>query len=363
VAHDDRTERATPHRKKKAREEGQVARSRDLASALSLLAGIVFLGWLVAAYPAQWQGYLAQMLDSASQPALSDYRHLYSSAALLILRWCAPLMLSVWIVALGTTLAQGGITVSAKAFTPNWSRLNPATNFKNVFSVAGLSRLLKSLLPFGVILYLVFALFVREWGEMVHAAELGPRPVLALTFGLTFEVAWKAALALLLWSGFDYFLQRANFERSLRMTKEEVRQELKDSEGHPQIRIRIRKRRREMRRRWKLKDVRRATVVLTNPEHFAVALEYRPQAMPAPVVIAKGRNLLAQQIKQFALWHEIPLIEDRPLAQALYKSVEVGESIPASLYAAVAEILAFIHRAQSKMEASRGAASKVPPGR
>jgi flagellar biosynthetic protein FlhB len=133
------------------------------------------------------------------------------------------------------------------------------------------------------------------------------------------------------------------------MTREEVREDFKETEGHPAIRARIRRLQREMRRRRMLRDVARATVVVTNPNEFAVALEYKPESMGAPVVVAKGRNLLAQRIKREARWHGIPLVENPPLAQALYRAAEVGQAIPAKLYAAVAEILAFIYRTQGLM--------------
>jgi flagellar biosynthesis protein FlhB len=366
VPEENRTEKATPRRRLKAREKGQIARSRDFSASLSLIAAVFTLSWLAASFPDQWRTFFFHSLQTAVQSDMSIPNQLFRAVGLVVLRSAAPVMLAAWVVAVGAAGGQGGFVFSAEAFAPNWERLNPANNIKNVFSVAGMSRMLKTLLPFGVILYLVFALFVRSWGEIVHATELGVRPVLALTFSLAFAVAWKATFVMLLWSGFDYFLQRTNFERSLRMTKEEVKQEMKDTDGSPQVRGRIRKLRREMRRRWKLKDIRRASVVVTNPDHFAIALEYKPERMRAPVVIAKGRDLLARRIKHFALWHDIPIVENRPLAQTLYKTLDVGESIPASLYTAVAEILAFIYRAQARAasrEASSGQSVDVLGGR
>jgi flagellar biosynthetic protein FlhB len=360
---DNRTEKATPRRRLKAREQGQIARSRDLTSALTLIAVIFSLGWVATSFAGQWKAFLHDSLETAVQSDLSNTNQLFASTTLAVLRWTAPAMLVAWVVSIGATLAQGGLVFSAEAFAPNWSRLNPATNLKNIFSPAGASRMLKTLLPFGVILYLLVGLFVRSWPELTQTSTRGARPTLALAFTLIFEVAWKSSLVMLAWSGFDYLLQRLSFERSLRMTKEEVHREAKDTDGNPQVRNRIRKLRRDLRRRWKLKDVKRATVVITNPEHFAVALEYKPDNMKAPVVIAKGRDLVAQRIKHFALWHDVPLVENRPLAQALYKTVEVGESIPANLYTAVAEILAFIYRAQVRAAGAVKTPSATGKGR
>jgi len=357
---DNRTEKATPRRKQKAREQGQIARSRDLTMSLSLISVIFTLTWLATDMPGQWLSFFHDSLDYAVQSDLSTPDHLFTSLVMVALRWAAPLMLVAWVASIGSMVAQGGFIFSSQAFSPNWSRLNPANNLRNVFSVAGAGRILKSLLPFGAILYLIVGIFTRSWPEFGQISTRGARAVLALAFGLIFEVAWKSALVLLGWSGVDYFIQRTSFERSLRMTKEEVKQESKDTDGNPQIRSRIRKLRREVRKRWKLKDINRATVVVTNPEHFAVALEYKPEQMKAPVVIAKGRNLVAQRIKHFALWNDVPLVENRPLAQALYKTVEVGEGIPANLYTAVAEILAFIYRAQARANQPAGAPAALP---
>jgi flagellar biosynthesis protein FlhB len=352
VPSEDRSERATPRRKQKAREKGQIARSRDLSAAFSLAAVVFLFSFFAASYPSEWRSFLSISLDAATKSDFSNPNQLFFAAEVIVMRWVAPLMAVGWVFAIAATIAQGGVVFSAEAFSPNWAHLNPANNLKNIFSVAGLSRFLKTLFPFAVILYLVFGMFEHHWGKISNASALSVHATLDLSAKLIFEVAWKASLVMVLWSGIDYLLQRLNFERSLRMSKEEVKDEMKDTEGNPQVRSRIRRLRRDMRRRWKLKDVKRAAVVVTNPEHFAVALEYQPATMRAPIMIAKGRNLLAQKIKQFAQWHEIPIVENRPLAQALYKAVDVGESIPANLYAAVAEVLAFIFRAQARASAA-----------
>jgi flagellar biosynthetic protein FlhB len=168
-------------------------------------------------------------------------------------------------------------------------------------------------------------------------------------------------LVLLAWSAVDYFLVKRQIDNSLKMTKQEVSQEMKDAEGNPAVRGEIRKRRRALRKKWSMNDVKRATAVLVNPQHFAVALEYRPQSMPAPVVIAKGLNKIALRIKETARWNNIPIVENPPLAQALYRATEVGEAIPAKLYTAVAEILAFLFRTQAALRkqvlAARAAAN------
>jgi len=233
---------------------------------------------------------------------------------------------------------------------PDWSRLNPARSVQQLFSLAGFSRVVRSLLPSGVILYLALRIIIDDAPTVLHAARLPSRAALALLGRSLFALAWQSGFVLLAWSAADYAMQRYTYEKSLRMTKQEVKQEGKDNEGNPQVKGRMRRLRRELLRRSMNKDVQRATAVITNPTHFAVALEYRPASMPAPVVVAKGRNLIALRIKELARWHEVPIVENPPLAQALYKAADIGQMIPPKLYAAVAEILAFLYRTQMRLQ-------------
>jgi flagellar biosynthetic protein FlhB len=258
---------------------------------------------------------------------------------------------------------------SPQALELSGSRLNVANNLGRIFSPAGLSPLLKSLFPLGVLIYLAISILSRDWFLVMHSLQMNLPLQMHWLANLAYEFSWKAGCVLLIWSGADYGLQKYSYEQSLRMSKQEVRDEHKDLEGNPQTRGRIRRRRREMRRRQMLQQVSRATVVITNPDEYAVALEYKPETMTAPLVVAKGRGLLAQKIKREAQWYEIPIVENVPLARALYRSVEIGGSIPSKLYTAVAEVLAFIYRAQAqararaeKAQKEKNAAARVPLG-
>ncbi len=357
----DKTEKATPRRREKAKEKGQVLRSRELTSSLSLLATIIFMGWQPLGFLTPWRSLFVSALDAASRSDSGSASLLLSSTVLVVARWALPIVAIAWSASLALSFAQGGIVFAPAALAPNFKRLNPISNLGNVFSISGFSRLLKSLVPFGVVLYYSGGILIREWSHVVHASSLSVRPYMAFAFGRLFEIAWKSCFIMLLWSGIDYALQRWQHEKSMKMSKQEVRQESKDSEGNPEIRVRIRRLRRELRRRWMIQDVKNATVVITNPNHYAVALQYEPQSMKAPLVIAKGQNLIAQKIKQFARWNEIPIVENKPLAQALYKAVEVGQSIPGNLYTGVAEILAFVYRAQARIQARPVTAPGMPP--
>jgi flagellar biosynthetic protein FlhB len=346
---DNRSEKATARRKQKAREKGQVVRSRDLASAVTLLAAVTMISWQSHGWIDAWRGLLERMLSAGRTGEIGlgtpvIYWTLLSAAEAL-----APVLTLALAVAVATHSMQGGFVFVTESLQPNFDRFNPASNIKQIFSAAGLSRLLRSLIPFTVMAFLAANIFQRDFSRIAHAAHFDSRGLLGELGSMILELAWKFGLVLLAWSGLDYFLQRRNYEQSLRMTKQEVKQESKDTDGNPQIRGRMRRLRRALMRKILAKDVQRATAVITNPTHYAVALEYRPETMSAPVVVAKGRNLLAERIKQLARWHEIPIIENRVLAQTLYKTTDVGQSIPPQLYAAVAEILAFLYRTQARL--------------
>jgi len=353
---DNRTEQATPRRRTKAREKGQVLRARDLTAALTLLAVVLLLAWHPEFWVVRWKHYFAGVLDQSISADWTDTPPAIGWTSLFLAQWVGPVFALAFFVTVGATLAQGGLVFAAEALAPDFSRLSPARNLQQLFSLAGLSRVLRSLLPSGVILYLVGRLIVQDAPLILHSARLHSRVALALMSQLFFNLAWQSSFVLFAWSGIDFLLQRQTFEKSLRMTKQEVRQEAKDTEGNPLIKGRIRRLRRELHRRSLQKEVQRATAVVTNPTHYAVALEYRPATMAAPVIVAKGRNLIALKIKELARWYEVPIVENPPLAQALYKAADVGQMIPRNLYAAVAEILAFIYRAQMRMRGRTAAA-------
>ena len=347
---DNRTEQATARRRHTAREKGQVLRSRDLVSALTVLGVVILLGWHSEVWIGRWQSYFFRALDASVRSDWTGYAPVIQWSGLAVAQWVWPILAAALFIATGATLSQGGLVIATDALTPDWQRMNPARNLQGLFSLAGFSRILRSLLPSGIIFYLALHMILNHAPMILHAARLSSRAALALIGGLSFSLAWQSSLVLLAWSGIDYMLQRQTYEKSLRMTKKEVKQEAKDTDGNPHTRGRFRRLRRELLRKSLKRDVKRATAVITNPTHYAVAIEYRPSTMVAPVVVAKGSNLIAQKIKELARWHDVPIVENPPLAQALYKAAEVGQMIPSRLYVAVAEILAFLYRAQMRMK-------------
>jgi flagellar biosynthesis protein FlhB len=353
MASSDKTEQATPRRKQKAREKGQVARSRELMSSLAAGSMVLLLAAQIDNFVAQWRGLLRHVLDAAATSDLTNATPMLLWTGSTVVRSLTLVIGLSWMVAMVGAVAQGGFVFAPEALQPNFSRLSPATRLEQLFSLPSLGRLLKSLLPGTAIAYLGFSVLAREWGNLMHLSGRGISGVSAFGLACVFEIAWKSALALLLWSAADYFIERHKLQSDLRMSRQDLKDEYKETEGHPTVKARFRRLRRQVLRRRMLEAVQRASVVITNPNEFAVALEYGPE-LPAPTVVAKGRNLLARQIKEAARWHGIPLVENPPLAHALYRAVEVGQSIPPKLYAVVAAVLAAIYRAQERARQAAG---------
>jgi flagellar biosynthetic protein FlhB len=331
-----------------------------LPAALALMTLVLSLWWYPQNWKGDWRELLARALNSATRGDLAAGTPLLNWVAWSVCLWSAPALLMAWVVAVAGSVALGGVVVAPTALAPKPQRMSLAQNLQRLFSVSALQGLLKSLVPAALVLYLAASLMVRDWTQLLQMSRVGVRPSLGWMLARLSEMSWKGGLIFVLWAGFDVLLARLNYERRLRMTREEVREDFKETEGHPAIRARIRRLQREMRRRRMLRDLARATVVVTNPNEYAVALEYKPESMAAPAVVAKGRNLLAQQIKRAARWLGIPLVENPPLAQALYRATEVGQAIPAKLYTAVAEILAFIYRAQGLVNPAPARAGNRP---
>jgi flagellar biosynthetic protein FlhB len=353
MADQNRTEKATPRRRQKAREQGQIARSRDLVAGLGTMAGIMLLAWQLPAFARDWRGLFRRELNAAGL----QHNQLLPAWPndLVIFRGVALAAGLSWLAATVGGIAQGGLVFAPSALSPSLNRLNPASRLEQLFSLSAVSRLLKSLLPTLAIAWLAVGLLARDWTAFPALVHGSGARVLAFTTSEMFELAWKAALMLLVWAAADYFLERWRHENELKMSRQDLRDEFKETEGNPAVKMRIRRLQRQARRRRMLKDVERAAVVITNPTEYAIALEFNLE-MEAPVVVAKGRNLLAAQIREVALWHGIPLVENPPLAHALYRAVEIGQTIPPKLYAVVAEILAAIWRAQQRA-AQPGAAA------
>jgi flagellar biosynthetic protein FlhB len=348
MADSSKTEEATPKRRIKAREQGQVARSRELPGVFALAAIVGVFALMAPSAVTHWSVLYRNTINAAASGDIESNGPALFWCSVEVMRWITPMLMAGMAVSVLTGLAQGGFNFAPEALALKFDRFNPASKLGQIFSPVGLSNLLKSLLPFTAILWITINAMRTHWESMVLASSLGLRPFSNLVGSMLLELTWKSVLILACWSAIDYLLTLKKMESDMKMTKQEVRQEYKETEGNPLIKSRIRQLQRAMRRKQSLKAAATATVIVTNPTHYAVALRYEME-MPAPMVVAKGRNLLAERIKQLARDNGIMLVENKPLAQALYKSVEVGDSIPSKLYQAVAEILALVFRAQAEV--------------
>jgi flagellar biosynthetic protein FlhB len=359
MADSSKTEQATPRQRLKARERGQVTRSRELTGALSMFAVAGVVALMARQGAGQWTDFFRNTLASSQSDSIETNGPLLFWTTVEGLRWVVPIQLAALAVALGVGFAQGGFVFAPEALMLKFERLSPVNRLQQLFSPTGLSTILKSMLPFAAIIWVGYACLHGHWGQILASSYAEPRQFVSLVGGMLVEVLWKSGLILLVWAGADYLLLWLKSEGDLKMSRQDIRDELKSTEGNPASKARIRKLQRQARRKLMIKATQTATVVVTNPTHYAVALKFEI-SMPAPIVVAKGLDLLAAKIKEIARDRDIPIMENRPLAQALYKAVDVGDEIPGALYHAVAEILVLVFRAQDEVkrrEAQRRAAT------
>ncbi|HUJ19177.1 MAG TPA: EscU/YscU/HrcU family type III secretion system export apparatus switch protein [Nitrospirota bacterium] len=335
---EDRTEQATPRRRQKAREEGRIARSRELVGMASL-GGILSVFYLAGtSFMRNLAGLTGRLLGLRyGRDSLAVIR----SASLEMMWILAPFFAAAVAAALLSSLAQGGFLVKPLSF--DLERINPLKGFKNLFSITALPGFLKSLLKFvlGVTIFYLVMKKVLLALPVASALEIGD--IQRLAGALVGKAVLYMFGTFFVLAGADYAYEWWKLERSLRMTKDEIREEFRESEGDPLIKAKIKALQKDMARRRMMEAVPKATVVITNPTHIAVALSYRKEESEAPRVVAKGKGFVAQKIKEIARSHRIPLVEDKPLARALVK-LKLDAAIPAELYRAVAKILAYIYK-------------------
>jgi flagellar biosynthetic protein FlhB len=346
----EKTQEPTPHRRQKAREEGSVAKSQDLGSAVVLIAGIAALLVCGQALVNFVAGYGEQQLGgspwlSADQaPAVA---HFYG--VLLELAQCLlPIFGTLWVAGVLVHLVQGGLHFLPDQVAMDLSRIDPLAALRRIFSLTSLVRLVFGLFKIGVIGAVAFLCFYNELASIFSLTGQGVGEIAAYLGTTLLWIALKIGIALLVLAVLDYGFQFWRHERDLRMTPQEVREEMRHLEGDPQIIARRRAVQRQLVTSRLTQAVPKADVVVTNPTELAVAIQYEPGTMAAPIVVAKGAGLLAERIRQIALQHGIPIVEKKPLAQALYREVEVNHPIPQDKYAAVAEVLAYVYHLKGK---------------
>jgi len=350
----ERTEQATPKRREEARKKGQVARSKDVPYAALLIAALILA--------ASFKYGSANMKDMVRESLTAGFgRDLTAQEAggmVFSLAWkftliTGPVLFAMLSAAVISNVAMVGFHVSEEAMSPDMSRINPVSGFKRVVSLQSLMELLKSLLKVAVVGYSMYFVFVHMMPEFPALMEMGLDGVGEYWWRMSVKVLTYAAVTMSALAAVDYVHQRWAFERSIRMTKADLKEEYKTTEGDPLIKGRMRAMQRALARRRMMSDVPKADVVVTNPTHLAVALMYS-QGMRAPKVVAKGAGAVAERIKEVAREAGVPIMEDKPLARVLFKKVEIGKEIPVDLYKAVAEVLAYIYRLGGKRPAKGG---------
>lgn len=345
----EKTEQPTLRKREQVREEGRVAVSKELATFFLIFGALVvfyFSGvWMATASAEFMKSSFASMPRELGPKEIMELSWTVSYKFFLI----ALPVFFIPVFGAAAYVLQNGVMFTGKSLAPDINKINPVEGFKRIFSLNSVAELLKSLVKVFVLGFVVYQAVADEWRNMPFLADAEVTTSLSYIGSVTLKIMWRTVWVLAAIAALDYLFQRWNFERSLRMTKEEVRQEARELEGDPLVKARIKSVQRELARRRMMQDVPSADVVVTNPTHLAVALKYDRNRASAPVVVAKGANLIAQKIRELAREHGVPVVENKPLARALYRDVEIGKAIPAALYRAVAELLAYVYRLKSRV--------------
>jgi flagellar biosynthesis protein FlhB len=351
---EDKTEAPTARRRQEAREEGNVARSQDLTASAMLLAGVIALNYFGLRVLEGMKIDLETVLaggTTTNQTRPDDLGNLLGYTGWIAVRTLTPLLLCVMAVGVLATVAQVGLIVTFKPLEPSFAKLSPLKGLKNLFDVRAVFRLVMSLGKIGVVSAIAISLVIRDVPTILMLPELGMMQMFGAACQLVYALALKLAAFLLVLAVLDWAYQRWQRERDLRMSKQEIKEEYKRMEGDPLIKQRRARVARQLAMQRISQAVPKADVIVTNPTHFSIALQYDSKSMKAPKVVAKGADFMAMRIRQLAAMHGIPMVERKPLAQALFKSVEVGQEVPSQFYSAVAEVLAYVYRLSGRKTA------------
>lgn len=346
----DRSEKATDKRREEARKKGQVVQSRELSSAAIVLGAV----WALYAMGGMMITHVQEMMirvwsSFSAVPMTPDaFNQLAQTSLTGTLLIVAPMMAIVSAIGIASSVGQRGFLWTTSSLTPDWSRLNPMSGVKRLFSFPALFEFVKTLIKFTAVGAVSYIVIRRELPSILTVLQSEPRRMLAIAGALILRLTLWSGLMITFLGGADYAFQRWEHERKLRMSRQEIKEEMRQAEGDPHIKARIRSLQRERARKRMMADVPKADVVVTNPTSLAVALMYRHGETQAPKVVAKGAGFIAEKIRAVAKEHGVPIMENKPLARALFKTVEVGDLIPSRFYRAVAEILAYVYRLRGK---------------
>lgn len=348
-AGDDKTEEPTAKKRADAKKKGQVGRSTEISTAFVLLTGFFVLKVLWENIYTSIANYTTYIFTHLNQPVdTENITRLFMGIMEILATTALPIMLAIMIIGLGVNFFQVGLNFNTEAIGFKLDKLNPINGFGRIFSKRSLVELFKSLFKIAVIGYFLYTILSQQLLAMPQFIyfDLGTslEQMSKIIFSMSFEV-----IGVIMVLGFlDYGYQKWQTTQDLKMSKQEVKDEMKQSEGDPQIKGKIKQKQRQMAMSRMMQEVPKADVIVTNPTHFAVALQYH-KGMQAPLVIAKGQDFVAQKIKKLAREASVPIVENRPLARALFASTNIGDAVPAELYQAVAEVLAYVYRLKHRV--------------
>ena len=351
MATDDRTEDPTSKRTGEARNKGQVAKSVELNTAMALLVG----GWLLSGYGALLVEKLAYLMTYAlthlpkTMPSNAFLINFIITDLLLILPYYGLIILGLLATGVSITVLQTGFLWAQDRLKMDFSRMNPINGFKRLLSFNGVVEILKALLKMSIVGWVAYSFLRDNINVLLGLGQIGFFAALQVWMGLVFALISRVAMTYFLLAVLDYAYQRWQHKKSLKMTKDEVKQEHKQQEGDPLIKSAIRAKQRRLAMMRMMQKVPRADVVITNPTHLAIAIQYKPDAMRSPVVLAKGAYRVAERIVEIARENNVPVVQNIPLARALYKNVEIDQEIPPEMYIAMAEVLAYVYRIKDKV--------------
>ncbi|MBN1593859.1 MAG: flagellar biosynthesis protein FlhB [Candidatus Coatesbacteria bacterium] len=354
----EKTEEATPRRIKKARERGQVAKSKEFPSALVLGTAILYFWIMGSGFLSTISNNIKTGLGSLSNPeefTLDSVQSIFRGMVSFYSRATLPFMFCILVIVVVANLLQSGFIFTAKPLQPKFSKLNPISGLKRVFgSVRTIAETATNSMKLLVVALIGYITVGPELSKIPNLLSLSVVATVIYLSKLAFILLFRVFIFLMILALFDFFYRKYEYKKNLRMSKQEVRDEFKEVEGDPLIKRRIRQRQFEMARRRMMSDVPKADVVITNPTRIAVALKYTGAGVPAPLVVAKGAGAIAKRIISIAVENDVQVVENKPLAQVLFNTVDVGDIIPESLYRAVADVLAYVYKLKSRMAKRAG---------
>ncbi|MDK2865869.1 MAG: flagellar biosynthesis protein FlhB [Clostridiales bacterium] len=345
---EEKTERATPKKMRDAREKGQVVQSKELSTAVAFLSVFLAMGALSDYLISGMVGYFTMTMnlipDVGQLFESEDYKLYMADMLMTILKYSLPLLAVALVVGVLMSYIQVGFLFTTETLMPKLEKINPMKGFKNIFSMRSLVELVKSIAKASALLYIAISYVLDHLPELLITFEIEPIQTMGIMWDIILGVVLRCALFLFIVAVFDYAYKRWKNNKDLMMSKQEIKDEYKQSEGDPKLKAKIKEKQRAFAMSRMMQSVPNADVVITNPTHFAIAIKYDSDKSDAPVVTAKGQDLVAMNIKRIATENAVPIVENKPLAQTLFRTVEIGQAIPPDLYEAVAEVLAYVYK-------------------